>query len=268
MEKKQQAQGERWRLLTIGPSHYCEKARWALERGGLSFQEEAHLPPFHAIVNRRFGAGRTRPVLVTPHAVVDDSAAILLFLDPYVEPALRLYPEAPEQREEVIALASDFDKRLGPAVRRWLYFHLLPDGQMVGRLFGVSQDRWSQLRWSLFFPMMRAVMRKAMNIRRDKAEKDRERVFAIFDDVAQKLSDGRRYLVGDRLSAADLTFSALVAPAVLAPNYGTFLPPVEEVPAHLRLDLAALQEHPAGRFVLRLYQDERVPSKSPQHQGE
>ncbi len=262
MEKKQQAQGERWRFLTIGPSHYCEKARWALERGGFCFQEEAHLPPFHAIINRRLGVGRTRPVLVTPHTVVDDSAAILLFLEPYLDPTQRLFPEDPHQREEVIALMTDFDKRLGPAVRRWLYFHLLPDKRMVSRLFGIAQDRWSLLAWNTFFPLMRAAMRKGMNIRRDKAEKDRERVFAIFDEVAQKISDGRRYLVGERLSAADLTFAALAAPTVLAPHYGTYLPPVEDAPIPLRSDLSALQQHPAGQFLLRLYREERVPQKA------
>ena len=31
------------RLLTIPISHYCEKARWALERAGLAYREERHV---------------------------------------------------------------------------------------------------------------------------------------------------------------------------------------------------------------------------------
>ena len=39
------------RLITIGASHYCEKARWAVERAGLPFREEFHPPVFHLFVN-------------------------------------------------------------------------------------------------------------------------------------------------------------------------------------------------------------------------
>ena len=31
------------RLITIPISHYCEKARWALDRAALAFREERHV---------------------------------------------------------------------------------------------------------------------------------------------------------------------------------------------------------------------------------
>lgn len=34
-------------LVTIGVSHYCEKARWALERFQLPFEERRHVPILH-----------------------------------------------------------------------------------------------------------------------------------------------------------------------------------------------------------------------------
>ena len=33
-------------LITISFSHYCEKARWALDRCGIEFRERANLPLF------------------------------------------------------------------------------------------------------------------------------------------------------------------------------------------------------------------------------
>ncbi|MCB9639926.1 MAG: glutathione S-transferase [Myxococcales bacterium] len=263
MEKKQQAPAECWRLLTIGPSHYCEKARWALERGGLAFQEEAHLPPMHAIVNRKVGARkRTRPVLVTPQTILEDSADILVFVDDYLEPSMRLFPTDEGLRAEMETWTKLFDQKLGPAVRRWLYFHLLPNTLLVSKLFEVPQTTGALLRWRLFFPLMRAVMRKAMNITRDKAERDRGRVLEIFDQVGEHLSDGRRYLVGDQLSVADITFASLAAPVVLAPGYGTWLPTPEQLPAGLRPDFEKSHSHPAAQFVLRLYREERSFKKS------
>jgi glutathione S-transferase len=51
-------------LITIPISHYCEKARWALDRAGLAYDERRHLQVVHWVAVRRAGGGRTAPVLV------------------------------------------------------------------------------------------------------------------------------------------------------------------------------------------------------------
>ena len=61
------------RLVTIPISHYCEKARWALERAGIKYREERHVQGIHRIAARRAGGGATVPVLVTPDGVLGDS---------------------------------------------------------------------------------------------------------------------------------------------------------------------------------------------------
>ena len=51
------------RLITIGVSHYCEKARWALERFNLPFTEERHAPLTHMLpVYRAIGKRNTTPI--------------------------------------------------------------------------------------------------------------------------------------------------------------------------------------------------------------
>jgi glutathione S-transferase len=49
------------RLLTIPISHYCEKARWALERAGIPYREERHVQGVHQIVALRASGGITVP---------------------------------------------------------------------------------------------------------------------------------------------------------------------------------------------------------------
>ena len=51
------------RLLTIPISHYCEKARWALERAALDYREERHVQGVNRIVSKRAGGHGTLPVL-------------------------------------------------------------------------------------------------------------------------------------------------------------------------------------------------------------
>ena len=70
------------RLITIPFSHYCEKARWALERAGIEHTEDGHLPIFSSVVSRRAGAGRTVPALITAdRKVLADSTDILRWCD-------------------------------------------------------------------------------------------------------------------------------------------------------------------------------------------
>ena len=69
------------RLITIPMSHYCEKARWALERLGLEYYEERHLQVFHYPRTWWISRGPSVPVLVDGGRVVADSTAILQHLD-------------------------------------------------------------------------------------------------------------------------------------------------------------------------------------------
>ena len=112
------------RLVTIPISHYCEKARWALDRAGVAYREERHVQIVHRVASRRAGGGGTVPVLVAPEGVFAQSADILAYADRHRSRA-RLYPGA-GLRAEVVALERGFDADLGPEGRRWMYFHILP----------------------------------------------------------------------------------------------------------------------------------------------
>lgn len=247
------------RLITIKVSHYCEKARWALERAGIAYEEEPHVPVFHVLVARRTSGRRTVPVLVVDGQVLGDSSDILAWIDQRLPEAQRLYPADGALRAEVEALEDRFDEALGPHVRRMAYFHLLPHKQLVVPLLGAGvRSRREQWGLRLGYPLLAGVMRRAMKITPEGAARSQLRVEQVWSEVEARLADGRRYLCGDRFSAADLTFAALAAPAVCPPEYGGPLPPLGEVPAPLRELSERLQATPAGRFALRLYREERA----------
>ena len=115
-----------YRLITIPPSHYCEKARWALDFVGAPYSEEKHPPIVHWGWSYSSGGGRTVPILVAGERTIGDSTEILRFLDNEFGNGHRLYPGDAGLREEVDELEELFDTRLGPHTRRIAYFHLLP----------------------------------------------------------------------------------------------------------------------------------------------
>ncbi len=245
------------RLITIGFSHYCEKARWALDRTEAAYREECHVPLLHWSASLRLGGGRMVPKLVTRDGVLSSSTEILHFADELLPPPLRLFPADPTLAAEVMQWVDDFDRRLGPAVRRWLYWMLLPHRNEAVALLASAGPAWQRRVTPVLFPVMRALMRRGMNVQEKPAERSRQRVLATFAAVAERLADGRQFLVGDKFSAADLTFAALAAPFVWPDNHGfPRRDSLGQVPA-IANAVAELRDTPAGRFVLRLYANER-----------
>ena len=96
------------RLVTIPISHYCEKARWALERAGIPYREERHVQAIHRIAARRAGGGATVPVLVTPEGVLGESEEILVWIDQRTPPEHRLFPAEPPRARRGRAVVPAF----------------------------------------------------------------------------------------------------------------------------------------------------------------
>ena len=249
------------RLITIGFSHYCEKARWALDRSALVYREEAHVPLLHWRASLAAGGGRTVPVLVTPGRVLRESTEILEYVDTELAPERRLFPEEPGLRAEVRALVDDFDRGLGPAVRRWLYWHLLRTRGAAVELFNSSGPAWERHVTRGLFPVMKRLMMYGMKVDAAGAERSRERMEQTFAGVEARLADGRRYLVGERFTAADLTFAALAGVLAQPPEYGHPAPVSAGGISAIEDAIGALRERPAGALVMRLYAEERPPGR-------
>lgn len=244
-------------LLTITLSHYCEKARWGLDRTGIAYREERHAPGFHALAVRRAGGERSTPALVTSDGVIGDSTDILLWANERAAKGRELYPEDPDARAEVLALEDRFDEELGPHARRAIYFHMLPSRRLTLPLMTHGVPRHERALLPLVYGPLSKLMRSSMHIDAAGAQRSSDRLMGVMDEVSKRLADGRRYLTGDRFGAADITFASLAAPAVCAPGYGVPLPRVEELPAGAAALIRQVQDTPAGAFCIRMYRDER-----------
>lgn len=247
------------RLVTIPISHYCEKARWALDRAEIVYREERHVQGIHQIAARRAGGGKTVPVLVTPEEAVADSADILGWVDRRIPPDARLYPAAPAARAEVDALCRRFDGVLGPRGRRLMYVHALADRGLLLRFNNAGVPPWEDRAIRLGWPLVVRLAARELGIRPGIEHEDEAAVWGEFDFAAELLADGRPYLGGDRLTAADLTFAALASPVVVPPEYAVPLPQPhwEGLPPGPRAIVERAREHPAGRHALAVFRRHR-----------
>ena len=66
-------------LLTLPPSHYCERARWALDLSQIPYDEERLAPGFHILRAKRLGASTTSlPLLVFPDGSICQGSDLIL----------------------------------------------------------------------------------------------------------------------------------------------------------------------------------------------
>ncbi len=245
------------RLVTIPISHYCEKARWALDRAEIAYREERHVQIVHRVASRRAGGGGTVPVLVAPDGVFAQSAEILAYADRHTERGARLYPDDPGLRAEVVAVERGFDADLGPEARRWAYFHILSRRDLGIAYNCTGVPAWERRAFPVMLGAVSGYIGHLFAIGPQTGVQAGAAVRRTFDAVATRLQDGRRYLCGDAFSAADLAFAALAAPVIVPPQYGTPLPAPGELPAPMAAGVRAFRSHPAGAFASRLFREER-----------
>jgi glutathione S-transferase len=242
------------RLLTIPISHFCEKARWALDRAGLDYREERHAQGIHQVAARRAGGGRTVPVLVAEDGVFAESEDIVRYADRHLPPERRLFPE---DDEDVVAVSRWLDAGLGPDGRRVMYAHMLGRRDLLLDFNNQGLPRWEDRAMRMAYSFIEGVIKRELGVTPTTIADDEPRVWAAFDAVAERLADGRPCLCGERFTAADLTFAALAAPAICPPEYTVDLPQLEDLPPKLAELVGAFRAHPAGAYALGLYRKER-----------
>lgn len=247
------------RLLTIPLSHYCERARWALDllvrAGGVGgYEEEQHLQTFHWRPVKDAGARHTVPVLLTDAHVLTDSEHVLRWVDARLPAARRLFDGGAGE-----ALSTRLAGELGVESRRWAYDYFFRAPVAALTYNDGHAPRWERALLRLFRPAIEPRMKAYLGVEPERTRAALELVRATFDDVARVLSDGRPYLAGDRFGVADLTFATMSSPALLPPGYGQPFPPLEQIPADARAVIEELRAHPAGRHALRMFAEERPP---------
>lgn len=244
------------RLITIAFSHYCEKARWALDRAGVDYTEEAHLPVFHYAATRKYKT-RTVPLLITPEGTaVKDSTDIVAWADRHRPGSM--IPVAGAQDE--LAIEDDLDNHFGPHTRRWAYFYLLPDKRADEHIVR-GAPAWQRRSLKLARPLAVGFLKRGLKIDAAGVERSLKKIEDTLARVDELLADGRRYLTGSRFTVADLTFASLAAPILMPSHHPAQSIPIDLLPPEARAKVDEWRTRPSGQYGLRLYAEDRAATQ-------
>ena len=274
------------RLITITASHFCEKARWAMDfveadpSTTIFYTEDAHPPAFHTFFTVTASKDRAS---ATPMIILDSkeknmsksepnifikSDVILQHFCPY------LYPD--DIKQAVIDMEDELGDRLGATLRLFLYHQFLRK-EYYPILSEIMTRSTSRLETFFCAKLLQGGigngMRKIMHIDESSALKSEANLIHVFDELSIKLaSNGGRYLLDTTkesygFTAADLTLAALAGPLIRPPELIQFQCKDEEMPP-VALELGrVLRETLAGQHVMNMYAKHRFGIRTASQQS-
>ena len=114
------------------------------------------------------------------------------------------------ERREMLALCARFDELLGPAGRRLVYVHMFGGERgLMLRFNDQGVPAWEDRVLRAGLPLFEKLISRVLDIRPGVEQRTRRSSGGSSTTPPELLSDGRPYLLGERFTAADLTFAAL-----------------------------------------------------------
>ncbi len=216
-------------LYVFAISHYCEKARWALDYLGIDYKLRHVAPGEHRQIAHKLGAPRSSvPYLSADGQVIHGSAAIIDWADAATSSKQkRLTPDA--GRAACRQIEKRIDAVAGVHIRRFYYSEALVEyPHTVRPIFTRDLPPMKKLLTSVLWGKIRNLMIAKMDLGLQQGLESRDITAGELDWIDALLSGGRKFLVGDEFSRADIAVASLLAPLALPaehPAYGGMLHP-------------------------------------------
>jgi len=245
-------------MISVPLSPYCELARWVLDRQGIPYIEECHAPVFAEWAARKYG-GSVVPVLDTGETTLLDARAVVDYYEARAPQKLKLYPCDSATRAEAHQLFDFLVDTFGVAVQAWTCAYVLPLRSSTISLWVDRASWWERLAVSAFHSWLSASVWRALGLRSGTIAEQQPIIEAALTRIDDRIADGRRFLMGDALTAPDLALAALAAPIILPPPYGGPMASLDHLPGDMRSAIERWRTRPAGQFILRLYAENRPP---------
>ena len=243
-------------LYIFAISHYCEKARWALDYLGIDYTLRYVAPGEHMKLAKQLGCpGSSVPFMELNNRVIQGSSDIITWAESTRSAnGKRLTPDA--DIEKAVAIEKRIDDIAGVHLRRYYYSEALVEHPSTVRpIITKHLPLVKKLLVVIGWAKIRSIMKKRMDLGKEQGEESQKITDAELNWIDDLLADGRAYLVGDRFSRADIAVASLLSPLVLPKEHPTYSG--LQHPPRLAATVAAWDERPSLRWVRDVYTKHR-----------
>jgi glutathione S-transferase len=248
-------------LFTFSISHFSEKVRWILDVLGLPYQETRLVPFLHIPHNLRLtrGRGTSVPILRTNGEVIQDSLRITAWLEQNYRAEMNacgLIPANKALREEVLQIEKQ-SGRVGSHVTRFVYAQRMDCRDELLRLWGLDANFLQRAALRALFPIERTAFARVVRMTPHNVERSRVVIGDALNAIEARITGNRRFLIGNRLTVADISACSLLAPLAAPeqhPVYGS-----QEYRELVGPIVSTWTQRPALEWVRDTYRRQRVP---------
>ena len=211
-------------LYAFPVSHFAEKIRWLFDHSRIPYREVSWVPILHAPAAYLKSGKRTVPFIEVSSAstrfVVHDSTKIIEWVNDHFE-GVPLLP-AEESQHRLAMELEDLADSIGRDVIRYMYAPMIEQPDDFIEVWGWGAKRSHKRMLRLAFPLVRALLSGNLDFSTQAREAGLQRLHGVFRQLDERLADGRRFLVGDRLSIADTSAASLLAPVIEPDSHAVY----------------------------------------------
>jgi len=245
-------------------SHYCEKARWALDYLNIEYRLQHISPITHVKFVRGLGVADTSlPVLTAGSLNVQGSSRIIDWAEAQSRPGKRsLEVDSHADLSGAREIEQRLDDVAGVHVRRFYYADaLLNQPQKVRPIFCANLTWREQIMLRLAWSRVCWYMIRELDLGVEQGRESRRIIETELDWLDGLLADGRAFLLGEHFSRVDIAAASLLSPLVLPPEHPTYHN--LQLPPGVAADAAGWQERRSIRWIGNIYQKYRNPPDLP-----
>jgi glutathione S-transferase len=240
-------------LYSFQISHYVEKVRWAMDYCGIEYREVQWTPMFSIPRAHLKAGGRTLPFIEIDNETVQDSTEILHWLHEHRKP-FAVMPADEAQRREAMEI-EDLVDDVGFDIIRYMYATLVEYPDDLVALWGWSATPLTRFALRATWPLTAYLMRYNIGFTDNDQAQGNARLDRVMDALDVKLSDGRRFLVGDKLSIADISAASILAPTLMPPEHPLYS--CDTFVGRLAEHAKQFEHHPSYHWMRGIYQQYR-----------
>ena len=243
-------------LYVFAISHYCEKARWALDYLGIEYTLKFLPVGAHTSVAKKFGLQQSAlPFLQLNDRIIQGSSEIIDWAEQHRAEDAQSLSSKPDP-EASRKLEARLDELLGVHIRRYFYSEALVEfPHTVLPLFTRDLPLWQRLMTAAGWGMIRKIMTRRMDLGYEQGMESRGVIVKELDWLDETLADGRQFLFGEALSRVDITAASLIAPLVQPARHPTYT--TMEIPPRALMDCQTWRTRPSLLWVAQLYEHYR-----------
>ena len=238
-------------LYEFPHSHFCEKARWALDFKGLTFSRVPLLPGWHVLTTKRHGKYSSVPLLIDGTNKVQGSGNILTYLDE----AYPDYPLTRADKSEAIKKEKHFDLALGVSLRAFVYYYSLKHKYFISQAFMQNSPPWQRIVFSMQYPALVHLIKRSYCPTEESAVQAGKALLGALDQVWAEL-DGKPYFQAEGFSRLDLTVCSLLSFVARPKELPVIWPKFPDDPLLKEWD-ERLRAHPLIGWIQGIYRSHR-----------